>query len=68
VPLLIAVNKADLDANAAFSRADIEQAASAFGCEYIMTSAKMGLNIEEAFQRLARKVAEEQLETGERPF
>lgn len=68
VPILIAVNKADLDSKAAFTRAEIEQTAAAFDSEYLMTSAKTGLNIEEAFHRLARTVAEGQLETGEQSY
>jgi len=61
VPVLIAVNKADLKAEAQFSERDIGQVAKAFESEYLMTSAKTGENVEEAFRRLGIAVADAQL-------
>ncbi len=61
VPLLLAVNKSDLETEAAFGKPEIEAVAREFECEYLMTSAKTGTNIEESFQRLALIVARAQL-------
>ncbi len=61
VPVLIAVNKSDLASEATYGERDVGQVAKAFDCEYLMTSAKTGQNVEEAFRRLASLVAEFQL-------
>lgn len=61
VPTLIVVNKADLTGQADFEPRTVEQIAKAFQCEYVMTSAKTGENVEEAFRRLGAAVAAEQL-------
>ncbi|HKZ99290.1 MAG TPA: Rab family GTPase [Thermoplasmata archaeon] len=61
VPTLIAVNKADLPNDGQFSERDVAQVAKAFECEYLMTSAKTGDNVEEAFRRLGALVAGDQL-------
>jgi len=64
VPVLIAINKADLPAQAEFEASTVEQIAKAFQCDYLMTSAKTGENVEEAFRRLGASVAAEQLAHG----
>lgn len=61
VPMLLVVNKADLEDRAAFGPKQIEAVANAFGCEYMTTSAKTNTRIEEAFQKLAQIVAVHQL-------
>jgi small GTP-binding protein len=61
VPILLAVNKADLQEKAAFGTAEIEQVARDFHCEYLMTSAKLGSNVEESVRGLATLVAKNQL-------
>ncbi len=61
VPALIAVNKSDLTVDAQFGEKDVAQVAKAFDCEYLMTSAKTGENVEEAFRRMGALVAEYQL-------
>ena len=61
VPLLIAVNKSDLVSSAQYGEKDVEQVARAFDCEFLVTSAKSGQNVEEAFRRLSQMVTESQL-------
>ncbi len=61
VPILIAVNKADLSTEAQFTERDVDQVAKAFQAAYVMTSAKTGVNVEEAFRKLGAVVAEDQL-------
>ena len=61
VPILIAVNKSDLTSGAAYGERDVEQVARAFDCEYLMTSAKTGDGVEEAFRRLGTLVTASQL-------
>ncbi len=57
-PVVLAVNKADRKAEAQFGEAEIARLAHAFGGEYLMTSAKTGENVEEAFRRLGRTILE----------
>ncbi len=61
VPLLIAVNKSDLVSGAQYGEKDVEQVARAFECSFLMTSAKSGENVEEAFRRISQLVTEAQL-------
>ena len=61
VPLLIAVNKSDLVSSAQYGEKDVEQVARAFDCGFLVTSAKTGENVEEAFRRLSQMVTEDQL-------
>jgi small GTP-binding protein len=61
VPILIAVNKADLMKEGQLTELDIAQGAKAFESEFVMTSAKTGEGVEEAFRKLALIVAEDQL-------
>ena len=56
VPVVVAVNKADLATNAQFTQAEAVQAAEALGADILMTSAKTGDNVEEAFRRLGARV------------
>ena len=61
VPVLIAINKADLVGDAEFGAAEIERMAASLHSEYLMTSAKTGENVEEAFRRLGELVARRQV-------
>ncbi len=61
VPLLIAVNKSDLVSAAQYGEKDVDQVARAFECPYIVTSAKSGANVDEAFRRIGQMVTESQL-------
>ncbi len=62
VPILLAVNKADLREGAQFAERDVAQIARAYGSEYLLTSAKTGEKVEDAFLRLGSLVAEHQLQ------
>ncbi len=57
-PIVLAVNKADLSADAQYGEAEGARLAQAFHGESFLTSAKSGANVEEAFRRLAIRVAE----------
>lgn len=61
VPILIVVNKTDLTGHAQYTERDVERFAVAYDSEFLMTSAKNGTNVEDAFRRLAAAVAERQL-------
>ncbi len=61
VPMVLVVNKSDLQSQAAFGSPEIEAVAREFACEYLLASAKLGTNIEESFQGLAMIVAKAQL-------
>jgi small GTP-binding protein len=61
VPILIAVNKTDLVSNAKYGEQDVAQFARAFECPYLMTSAKSGEHVEDAFRRIGQMVTESQL-------
>src|SRR3989475_9232261 len=61
VPITLAVNKMDLTSSAQFGERDVAQIAKAYDSEFVLTSAKNGDNVEEAFRRLAALVATHQL-------
>jgi small GTP-binding protein len=63
-PVLLVVNKADLARDARIGEIDIARFARAFRAEFLMTSAKTGANVEEAFRRLGVLVAKHQLWAG----
>jgi len=56
VPIVVAINKADLTAEAGYSTAEAVQAAEVLGADVFLTSAKTGSNVEEAFRRLGARV------------
>ncbi len=56
VPIVVAVNKADLGGEAQFTTAEAVQAAEGLGADLFLTSAKSGANVEEAFRRLGARV------------
>jgi small GTP-binding protein len=59
VPVVVAVNKADLTADATYAPADVVRAAEVFRADVFVTSAKTGDNVEAAFGRLASRVLEQ---------
>ena len=61
VPTLITANKADLVSSAQYGEHDVEQVARAFECPFLMTSAKSGAHVEDAFRRIGQMVTESQL-------
>ena len=64
LPVVLVLNKADLSRDAKFGEADVARAARAFNAQTLVTSAKTGANVEEAFRRLGFLVAKRQLQEG----
>lgn len=60
IPVFLVVNKADLEDRAEYGTREIEALAKANGAEFIVTSAKTGNHVNDAFHRLARLAAEHQ--------
>ncbi len=58
VPILLVANKADLADRAEYGPREAEAAAESFGGESVVTSAKTGENVEEAFRRLATRIVD----------
>jgi small GTP-binding protein len=58
VPIVFAVNKADLRDRAAIADAQVLGAAEAFGATHFFTSAKTGEHVEDAFRALGAAIAE----------
>jgi small GTP-binding protein len=56
-PVLILGNKSDLEK--AYTLVDLREFASSVGCEVLETSAKSGLNVENAFAVIGKKLLEE---------
>lgn len=54
-PMVVLGNKADLTADRAISDEEIAAVADQIGAPHLLTSAKDGLNVEAAFQRLAEQ-------------
>ncbi|OLD64749.1 MAG: hypothetical protein AUI33_12000 [Ignavibacteria bacterium 13_1_40CM_2_61_4] len=61
VPIVFAVNKADLGDKAAFGDPQVREAASAFGAAFFYTSAKTGQSVEAAFRALGAAIIEHAL-------
>ncbi len=67
VPVVLVANKADLTAEAQFGAVDLAEMADALGCTYLLTSAKNGQNVEDAFLRLATQIATARLPRSQIP-
>ena len=61
VPLVVAVNKADLADEAKFDEDAVSTFLSAYGASYVFTSAKTRENVERAFESLAQGMVHQQL-------
>ncbi len=61
VPVLVAANKSDLEADAQVDPGRVEDFAARVGGSYLLTSAKTGRNVEETFRRLAGFIVEEEV-------
>lgn len=58
IPIIIMANKADLKDSIAVNDAEIEAIAKELNMPYFKTSAKSGLNVQEAFHKMAKDCAE----------
>jgi small GTP-binding protein len=58
VPIVVAANKADRSAEAAFGETDASRTTQAPEADIFLTSARTGANVEEAFRRLATRVVD----------
>jgi len=67
VPVVLVANKADLTGQAQFGAAELAEMADTFGCTYVLTSAKNGQNVEDAFLRLASHIAKARLPGNQVP-
>ena len=64
IPIVLAVNKADLVASTEEAERAARALANAFNGDFLMTSAKTGANVEKAFTRLATMIAARQIATA----
>jgi small GTP-binding protein len=56
IPIVILGNKSDLVIQAAVNEKDSAEAARKYSCKYLLTSAKTGKNVEEAFSTLSKEL------------
>lgn len=56
VPMVLAGNKKDMEAQRTVSFEEADALAKSFGCRYMETSAKTRVNVEEAFFEVVRQV------------
>ncbi len=61
VPIQFLANKSDLEDKIAMNAKDLKQASKAYDSNYYFTSAKTGVNVEEAFRNLAARVGKEEI-------
>jgi small GTP-binding protein len=61
IPLLIAINKTDLEEAVQVGEKEILQLAKAFNCPFVYTSAKEGDNVEDAFYQMGEMTLDAQL-------
>lgn len=67
VPVVFIVNKMDLKGDGEFGEAEMAALAQKYKSPYILTSAKTGENVEEAFRELGRRIIQHYLNTRQRP-
>ncbi|MEW5936283.1 MAG: Rab family GTPase [Candidatus Thermoplasmatota archaeon] len=58
IPMVLVVNKADLVEQYDFGEDAIDKISRRLGMPYYLTSAKTGLNVEQAFEEIGRRVVE----------
>ncbi len=61
IPVLVAVNKIDLEEEVAYGEREISQVARAFNAPHILTSAKSSENVDDAFEQLGSMVVDHHL-------
>ncbi|KAH6570505.1 hypothetical protein BASA50_010647 [Batrachochytrium salamandrivorans] len=64
VPFILVGNKADLESERQVSARDCEAKAKEWGCQYIETSAKTRMNVEESFTKLMRCIRDQKEAKG----
>lgn len=62
IPVIIAVNKVDLEDQVVYGDKEINQVAMAFDAPFLYTSAKTGEHVERAFKMLGELVSDKQLD------
>ena len=67
VPVVFIVNKMDLKNDGEFGEAEMAALAQKYQSPYILTSAKTGENVEEAFRELGRRIIQHYLNARQRP-
>jgi len=67
VPVVFIANKVDLRNDAEFGEAELAALARKYHSPYILTSAKTGENVEEAFRELSRRIIQHYLDTHPQP-
>jgi small GTP-binding protein len=67
VPVLVAMNKADLVPTTQSAEDEAKKLSDAFGGDYVVTSAKTGANVEKAFTRLAEMLVRRDLAQAKIP-
>lgn len=60
VPLLLVGNKSDLNYERSVSFEEGEELARQFGCKFLETSAKQGINVDQAFHDLVRAIRDKE--------
>ena len=61
VPIVLAANKADLKSEVLYGQPEVAQMATVLGCGSLLTSAKTGENVEDAFLHLGKLIAKAQI-------
>ena len=58
IPVVLLANKADLADQALFGEKEMQEVSSHLGAPFLLTSAKDGRNVNEAFQQISQKLIE----------
>jgi small GTP-binding protein len=64
MPIQIIANKIDLMSNGEITEEDVQRFSDQRNCAYLMTSAKTGENVEDAFDEMAKKIIYRRVKTS----